>query len=92
MVTDIFDFALDSVQGFGAVAVHGGQVEEGVVLLEAVDEDGEALQVDVVVFAVDFLQGGVFFQDGRDGACALESEFLVFDAEDLEGGVFLQAG
>jgi hypothetical protein len=52
-------------------------VEEGCVAVKGVDEVGEALEGDAVVFAVDLLEGRVDFEDVGEGVGALQAELLV---------------
>jgi len=51
-VTDTLDFALNGVEGLGAVTVQRRHVQDSVILLDAVDEDRKALQVDVIILTV----------------------------------------
>ena len=52
-------------------------MQERGVAVQGVDEVGEALEGDAVVFAVELLEGGVCFEDVGEGVRALEAEFLV---------------
>jgi hypothetical protein len=54
-------------------------VEEGSVAVEGVDEVGEPLEGDAIVFAVELLEGCVDFEDVGEGVGALQAELLVWD-------------
>lgn len=77
LVAHLFDLVFGLFEGEVAGFLHRREVEERGVAVEGVDKVGETGEGDAVVFAVEFLEGGVDFEDVGEGAGALEAELLI---------------
>lgn len=87
---DILNLPPKFIEGLNPVLVHGREIQDCPVSLESVDQDRERLQIDVVIFTVDFSQASVLLQHGGQSTRALKSKFLVLYLQDLEGLVLFQ--
>lgn len=77
-ISDLLDLVFSGFERELTGFVHGGEVQEGRVAVEGVDEVGETLEGNAIVVAVELFEGGVNSKDVGEGVGTLETEFLVW--------------